>query len=230
MKTFYEYFNEQKNLQEINLGKLAGYGALALGSLAGPSTPKLMAQTHATAESDSDAGPALALKLQTTVGLQIELDGEDLKIESYSGDKNKFLFKGSATNSKNKDPKRFQQEIKEKLESYLNFSASGNAKDFKIKIEPKKEKAFPSKTIDLEKKTEIPGMPLLILQVLDQRGIKAVDNIDPIDKSHAIYFYDKNGKKTNYLDTRPDIAKKLNIIERPDPNNVTFEGSITIKE
>jgi len=231
MKTFYEYLNEQKNLQEINLGKLAGYGALALGSLVGPTASnKLMAQTQATAESDSDAGLTLAFKLQTRVGSEIELDGEDLKIESYSGDKDKFLFKGSAINSKNKDPKRFQQEIKEKLEAYLNFSANGKAKDFKIKIEPKKEKAFPSRP---------PGVasPLFVMQVLEQNKV-TYSHVRTEDKSHIIYLYDKNGKKTNFLDRiedffnsdKNDFYKKFGVVEVPNPNNVTFEGSITIKE
>jgi len=231
MKTFYEYLNEQKNLQEINLGKLAGYGALALGSLVGPTASnKLMAQTQATAESDSDAGPTLAFKLQTRVGSDIKLDGEDLKIESYSGDKDKFLFKGSAINSKNKDPKRFQQEIKEKLEAYLNFSANGNAKDFKIKIEPKKEKAFPSRP---------PGVlgPLFVMQVLEQNKV-TYSHVRTEDKSHIIYLYDKNGKKTNFFDRiedfinsdKNDSYKSFGVVEVPNPNNVTFEGSITIKE
>jgi hypothetical protein len=233
MKTFYEYLNEQKNLQEINLGKLAGYGALALGSLVGPTASnKLMAQPPATAESDSDAGPALAFKLQTKVGLQIELDGENLKIESYSGDKDKFIFKGSAINSKNKDPKRFQQEIKEILETYLNFSANGKAKDFKIKIEPKKEKAFPSKPV-------IPGAPILAMQLIDRRGFKNIEPVvNPEDKSIIVYFIDENGKKTNFLDRiddffngdKNDSYKRFGVVEVPNPNNVTFEGSITIKE
>jgi hypothetical protein len=231
MKTFYEYLNEQKNLQEINLGKLAGYGALALGSLVGPTASnKLMAQTQATAESDSDAGPLLAFNLQTKVGSQIELDGENLKIQSYAGDKDKFLFKGSAINSKNKDPKRFEQEIKEKLEAYLNFSASGKAKDFKIKIEPKKEKAFPSRPLGALG-------PLQIMQMLEVRKV-TYSHVRTEDKSHIIYLYDKNGKKTNFLDRiedffnsdKNDLYEKFGIIERPNPNNVTFEGSITIKE
>jgi len=234
MKTFYEYLNEQKNLQEINLGKLAGYGALALGSLVGPTASnKLMAQTQATAESDSDAGPALAFKLQTRVGLQIELDGENLKIESYSGDKDKFLFKGSAINSKNKDPKRFEQEIKEILETYLNFSANGNAKDFKIKIEPKKEKAFPSKPV-------MAGVETFAMQLIDSRGFKTILQVNPEYKSSIVYFIDKDGKKTNFLDAielffkkdvdKNDLYKRFGVVEVPNPNNVTFEGSITIKE
>jgi len=233
MKTFYEYLNEQKNLQEINLGKLAGYGALALGSLVGPTASnKLMAQTQATAESDSDAGPTLAFKLQTKVGSQIELDGENLKIQSYSGDKDKFLFKGSAINSKNKDPKRFEQEIKETLEAYLNFSASGKAKDFKIKIEPKKEKAFPAKPV-------IPGAVILAMRLIDRRGFKNIEPVvNPEDKSIIVYFIDENGKKTNFLDAielffkkdKNDLYKDFGVVEVPNPNNVTFEGSITIKE
>jgi hypothetical protein len=182
-------------------------------------------------QSDSSAGPALAFKLQTRVGLQIELDGENLKIESYSGDKDKFLFKGSAINSKNKDPKRFQQEIKETLETYLNFSANGNAKDFKIKIEPKKEKAFPSKPV-------MAGVETMAMQLIDRRGFKPILQVNPEYKSSIVYFIDENGKKTNFLDAielffkkdKNDLYKDFGVVERPNPNNVTFEGSITIKE
>jgi hypothetical protein len=255
MKTFYEYIAQappmQQNppaqsaveiLRQRQQKRAAGQGGASTqqtqdAKAAAERLQQRMQQrqgggsTPTQNQSDSSAGPALAFKLATKVGSDIELDGENLKIESYSGDKDKFLFKGSATNSKNKDPKRFQQEIKEILETYLNFSADGKAKDFKIKIEPKKEKAFPYRLIDLDTKKEASPNPiLLILQILEQQGITVVDSIDPEDKSHTIYFYDKNGKKTNYLDTRPDLVKKYNIIERPNPNNVTFEGSITIKE
>lgn len=196
----------------------------------GGSTPT---QNQNLNQSDSDAGPTLAFKLQTKVGLQIKLDGEDLKIESYSGDKDKFLFKGSATNSKNKDPKRFQQEIKEKLEAYLNFSASGNAKDFKIKIEPKKEKCFTGQA-------KIPGAALFAMQVIDQRGFKPIQQVNPEDKSIIVYFIDEDGKKTNFLDAielffkkdtdKNVLYKDFGVVERPNPNNLTFEGSITIVE
>ena len=224
MKTFYEYFNERQKFDEVDLNRRA---ALRLGAASALGAG--LFNFFGGKASASDAGPALAFKLQTKFGSQIELDEEDLKIESYSGDKNKFLFKGSATNSKNKDPKRFQQEIKEKLESYLNFSASGNAKDFKIKIEPKKEKAFPYNP---------PGLlgPLMVLQILEKRRVQ-YSEVRTEDKSKIIYIHE-NGKKTNFLDRindfiqgdKNDLYERFGVIDSLNPNNVTFEGSITIVE
>ena len=192
----------------------------------GGSTPT---QNQNLNQSDSTAGPALAFKLQTKFGSLIELDEEDLKIESYYGDKDKFLFKGSATNSKNKDPKRFQQEIKEKLEAYLNLAVRGNAKDFKIKIEPKKEKAFPSNPPTFLN-------TLVVAQILEKRNVQ-YSQVRTEDKSKIIYIYE-NGKKTNFLDRitdfiqgdKNDLYEKFGVVERPNPNNLTFEGSITIAE
>ena len=224
MKTFYEYFNERQKFDEVDLNRRA---ALRLGAASALGAG--LFNFFGGKASASDAGPALAFKLQTKVGSQIELDGEDLKIESYSGDKDKFLFKGSATNSKNKDPKRFQQEIKEKLEAYLNFSASGNAKDFKIKIEPKKEKAFPYNP---------PGIlnTLTVLQILENRRVQ-YSEFRTEDKSKIIYIYE-NGKKTNFLDRindfiqgdKNDLYERFGVIDSLNPNKVTFEGSITIVE
>ena len=254
MKTFYEYIAQappmQQNppaqsadeiLRQRQQKRAAGQGGASTqqtqdAKAAAERLQQRMQQrqgggsTPTQNQSDSSAGPALAFKLVTKVGSVFELDGEDLKIESYSGDKDKFLFKGSAINSKNKDPKRFQQEIKEKLEAYLNFSANGNAKDFKIKIEPKKEKAFPNRALGALG-------PLQIMQMLEVNKV-SYSHVRTEDKSHIIYLYDKNGKKTNFLDRiddffnsdKNDLYKKFGVIEVPNPNNVTFEGSITIKE
>jgi len=253
MKTFYEYIAQappmQQNapaqsaaeiLRQRLQKKTAGQGSTPMqqnqdAKAAAERLQQRMQQrqgggsTPTQNQSDSTAGPALAFNLQTKFGSLIELDEEDLKIESYYGDKDKFLFKGSATNSKNKDPKRFQQEIKEKLEAYLNLAALGNAKDFKIKIEPKKEKAFPSRPQGL-------FGPLIVLQELEKKGVQ-YSEVRTEDKSKIIYIHE-NGKKTNFLDRitdffngdKNDLYEKFGIIERPNPNNVTFEGSITIVE
>ena len=111
----------------------------------------------------------------------------------------------------------------------MNFSASGNAKDFKIKIEPKKEKAFPYNP---------PGIlnTLTVLQILENRRVQ-YSEFRTEDKSKIIYIYE-NGKKTNFLDRindfiqgdKNDLYERFGVIDSLNPNNVTFEGSITIVE